>query len=106
MSVNKAFSIKEVIEIIKNVMGPDYIFSIGGNDNHIIHITNTRTRKNNFQFIYNDSIDYSQFPWKKHKNLEYREHVGINATSERYCQYANPTEKNIQDFVKICFNIE
>ncbi len=104
MSENNNMSIHKVVEIIKSVLGPHYKFTIGGFDSDIIYIENTISGKKNSEFRYKDSINYGSLPWVIRKSLEYREHIGINATSERYC--FNPNEDGIQSFVKLCFNLD
>ncbi len=100
-----ALSVNNVVKIIKSVLGDKYKLEIVGSYDDMIYITNTITGKNNFLFLYKDSVDYNVFPFRSCKTLEFREHIGINATSERYCQQFNPKSEEIQDFVKVCFQL-
>ncbi len=104
MSTNNSMPISKVVSIIQSVLGDTYKLTIGGSDGDVINIQNLITRKNTYSFKYYSSIDYSSFPFVSYKSLDFKEHVGINATSERYC--SNPDEDGIKYFVKLCFGMD
>lgn len=98
---NNNLSISFIYELIKQTMGSNYDIILGGDEDNKFYIRNKITGKNNYEFKYENSIDYGTLPWVIRKSFVYREITGINASSE-YSIF-NPTKEEIIALIRHYF---